>query len=206
MQALLPAYLVQERLVPELRIGDQLHAGLEVWCWNRTTLPRPQQPRAVHVCRPDPQGHTGGLHDLVGVSRHPHPSPTWVMEVDGILMAVSDEAALYTLESAPDPTLPPPPQVGQTVAVHGTVAVAPDYVWSYLTDPVLHGTPDGRRAWLVDGIMMHRSPVQPGPDGKGYPDPTGHCQQEITRIRRWADDEATPDVAITYSVDLRPTG
>ncbi len=191
--------------MPELRIGDQLHVGLEVWCWNRTTLARPERTRATAVGRPDPQGHTGGLHDLIGIARQPHPNPTWVMEIDGILLAVNDEAALYTLDGNVDAALPPTPAAGQTVAVHGTVAVAPDYLWNDLTNPVLHGTGDGRRVWRVDRITEHRSPVQPGPDGKGYPDPTGHCQHELTHIRRWADHEAKPDLAVTYGVDLRPT-
>jgi hypothetical protein len=205
VQALLPAFLVQERLVPELRIGDRFCAGLEVWCWNRTTLECPEPTRATAVRRADPQGHTGGLHDLVGIARLDEPSPTWVMEIDGILLAVNDEAALYTLDRCPDTALPPTPAVGETIAVHGTVAVAPDYLWNDLTNPVLYGTRDGRRTWMVDRITEHRSPVQPGPDGKGYPDPSGHSEQELTRIRRWADHEADPDHAVTYGVELRPT-
>lgn len=207
---LLPRWLVQDGEIPEFAVGGRLYAGLELSCWERRVLTEPAPPSVGGVAGSDPQGFTGGLHELVGTVRwRGHNHAGWLIAIDDLLVSVNEVPA-ETVPSAGEQPPMSPPEVGDHVWVRGTLMVAADYVWRLLTSRLANppgmiadeGTTDGRRHWIVERIVLHQAGRLRGPNGVFYPDPATHQERDLRSISRWDDGEDEPVIS-AYGLDLR---
>jgi hypothetical protein len=203
MWASLENWLVQDGQIPELRPGDRLRVALraESWSLRESTdaegvIQRPASGGQARIDTP---------YDVTGTVRAARAPGSVLLRVEGFPVVAEPKSVREVGHGGLERYSPdfPIPEVGDRVTVACTLEVM---AW-YETEDIFVDVDEADLVhdWLVSRIRLAHWALVPM-RGKPHVKTTGPLrrEEEITGMRRWADESDPRHEHVTYVLDLEP--